>query len=639
MAEDMDMSIDTSDVDTSDIDTADVDTADISEDVSEDIPEDTGYDDDYSDDYSDDISDEIPEDESYDDIEDNSEEDDEEIPEDTEPDGEYFDDDEENDLNKIPEDNVADYDDVEDATENVSEDGDDSGEDAIAEQEIEDIPEDIGDENYSDSEDSESDGISNDFEEDAEETESNEQVDDTQDEQPDDSAAEGNEDVVADTDESAESDEQLDDTQDEQLDDSAVEVAEDTVAETEDTAKSDEQMKDKQGGLVDVAAEGTEDADIATTEAESDESADDTQGEQPDDANEKNNQDDSDSFNDTVDNADNKKEYSDLSDKIQYLDKMRNDAASALSYDPARKDDWDVVRGRLSDEYQSASDKLKGMEVAKQAEYDQLRNEYFATNALPDSMEKAAKLEDLANKGRELSSEINDINSRARYADTLSQDLARDLDPAKRTSYAGVGGKDFTDIHKNMIQQQGNAVPDFWGTCGDCSAANTMNALGDTKTESEVVQRARDLKACTDKPIPEFLPEKIKNKIRGSNGGTSVAGRRKILDSFGYDCDNRQGQSLSDIANQLENGKGAIINVDHRVLNKQNDVSLLNPIGTDHALTITGIEKDACGNPIGLWIHDTGVCSNMGNAFYCNANDYATWAKTPNCTVQYVTKR
>lgn len=35
-------------------------------------------------------------------------------------------------------------------------------------------------------------------------------------------------------------------------------------------------------------------------------------------------------------------------------------------------------------------------------------------------------------------------------------------------------------------------------------------------------------------------------------------------------------------------------------------------------ITITGIEKDAAGNDIGLWIHDTGVCSNMGNAFYCN---------------------
>lgn len=87
------------------------------------------------------------------------------------------------------------------------------------------------------------------------------------------------------------------------------------------------------------------------------------------------------------------------------------------------------------------------------------------------------------------------------------------------------------------------------------------------------------------------------------------------------------------------NSKGAIRNVDNRVLSKQNDVLLLNPMGTDHAFTSTGIEKDAAGNPIGLWIRDSAVCSNMRNAFYCNANDYETWKNTPNCTVQYVTKR
>lgn len=352
-----------------------------------------------------------------------------------------------------------------------------------------------------------------------------------------------------------------------------------------------------------------------------------------------NNQNNSDNVEDVVNDENGKKKYEDLSDKVQYLDKMRDNAESVLSCSPTRKDDWDVVRGRLSDEYKSIADSLKEIEAAKRVEYNILRNEYFATNALPDSSEKVAKLQYLTERGRKISSEISDINSRAHYADTLSQDLARGLDSSKRTIYIGVGGKNFIEIHQNMIQKQGDAVPNFRGTCGDCSVANTMNALGDIKTEADVVQRARDLKACTDKSVPKFLPESIKNKIRGNNGGTSVRGRSKILDSFGYDCDNCQEQSLSDIANQLESGKGAIINVDHRVLNKQNDISLLNPMGTDHALTITGVEKNASGNYIGLWIHDTGVCSNMGNAFYCNANDYEIWKNTPNCTVQYVSKR
>ena len=308
-------------------------------------------------------------------------------------------------------------------------------------------------------------------------------------------------------------------------------------------------------------------------------------------------------------------------------------------YDPERKGDWDVVRGRLSDEYRKTSDNLKTLAEGKQAEYEQLRNEYFDALEGADSPEKAARLAELTKRGGELSKEIDTANSRSRYADNFANELSRDLDPSKRTTYEGVGGKSFTDLHQSMIQKQGNAVKDFKGTCGDCSAANTMTALGDSKSEAEVVQRARDLNACVDKKIPSFLPESLKEKMRGSNGGTSVAGRSQILDSFGYDCDNRTNQSLAEISQQIENGKGAIINVDHRVLNKQRDVTAMNPVGTDHALTITGIEKDAAGNAIGLWIHDTGVCSNMGNAFYCNAQDYAVWKSTPNCTVQYVSKK
>ena len=348
---------------------------------------------------------------------------------------------------------------------------------------------------------------------------------------------------------------------------------------------------------------------------------------------------------DSVESTDNTNDMSDinevnnLSDKVSYLDRMRGNAENALAYDPERKGDWDVVRGRLSDEYRQTSDNLNALAEGKQAEYEQLKNEYFDTLESVDSLEKAARLEELKKRGNELNKEIETANSRSRYAENFANELSKDLDPSNRTTYEGVGGKSFTDLHQNMIQQQGNAVKDFKGTCGDCSAANTMTALGDTKSEAEVVQRARDLNACVDKKIPFFLPESMKEKIRGSNGGTSVAGRTQILDSFGYNCDNRTNQSLSEISQQIENGKGAIINVDHRVLNKQRDVTAMNPVGTDHALTITGIEKDAAGNPIGLWIHDTGVCSNMGNAFYCNAQDYATWKNTPNCMVQYVSKK
>ena len=135
------------------------------------------------------------------------------------------------------------------------------------------------------------------------------------------------------------------------------------------------------------------------------------------------------------------------------------------------------------------------------------------------------------------------------------------------------------------------------------------------------------------------MTEAEKEDIRGRNGGTTDEDREGILDSFGYRCETRKRQSLDDIAAHIEKGEGAIITVDHRVLQKQSDVRRMSLKGIDHALTITGVEKDAKGRVVGLWIHDTGVSSDMGNAFYCSARDYKKWRRNPSCSVQYISKK
>ena len=667
MAEEFDASVDTSDVDASaDMDTSDV-VDDVPDDIPDDIPEDVPEDEPEmveEDDLSEDIPEDVPEDESElteendlsDDIPEDvpedepemTEEDDlsEDIPEDVPEDESELT--EENDLSDdIPEDVP------EDEPEITDEDGlpDDVPEDIPEEQEeIEDAFSEADSDDSTDPTDEDAqneplndittDGTTEDATSNVDNGDTAEPIEGTQDESMDDAAT--SEDAVnasSDVD-GGDTAKPVEDTLDKSMDDTTTdEVAEDATSVL-DSGDSTETAEDTQDEPMDdtAADETTEDATSDLDSGDSTETAEDTQDEPMDDTSNKNSADTvetADNINDTTDIN----EVNNLSDKVSYLDRMRGDAENALAYDPERKGDWDVVRGRLSDEYRKTSDNLKTLAEGKQAEYEQLRNEYFDALEGADSPEKAARLAELTKRGGELSKEIDTANSRSRYADNFANELSRDLDPSKRTTYEGVGGKSFTDLHQSMIQKQGNAVKDFKGTCGDCSAANTMTALGDTKSEAEVVQRARDLNACVDKKIPSFLPESLKEKMRGSNGGTSVAGRSQILDSFGYDCDNRTNQSLAEISQQIENGKGAIINVDHRVLNKQRDVTAMNPVGTDHALTITGIEKDAAGNAIGLWIHDTGVCSNMGNAFYCNAQDYAVWKSTPNCTVQYVSKK
>ena len=691
MAEEFDASVDTSDVDASaDMDTSDV-VDDVPDDIPDDIPEDVPEDEPEmaeEDDLSEDIPEDVPEDESEltgendlsDDIPEDVPEDEPEITgEDGLPDD-------------VPEDIPEEQEEIEDAFSDVdggdsAEPADDAQDDSMGDAATEEVVEDTSSEADSDDstdptdEDAQNeplndittDGTTEDATPNVDNGDTAEPIEGTQDESMDDAAT--SEDAVnasSDVD-GGDTAKPIEGTQDESMDDAATsedavnassdvdggdtakpvedtldksmddtttdEVAEDATSDL-DSGDSTETAEDTQDEPMDdtAADETTEDATSDLDSGDSTETAEDTQDEPMDDTSNKNSADTvetADNINDTTD----VNEVNNLSDKVSYLDRMRGDAENALAYDPERKGDWDVVRGRLSDEYRKTSDNLKTLAEGKQAEYEQLRNEYFDALEGADSPEKAARLAELTKRGGELSKEIDTANSRSRYADNFANELSRDLDPSKRTTYEGVGGKSFTDLHQSMIQKQGNAVKDFKGTCGDCSAANTMTALGDTKSEAEVVQRARDLNACVDKKIPSFLPESLKEKMRGSNGGTSVAGRSQILDSFGYDCDNRTNQSLAEISQQIANGKGAIINVDHRVLNKQKDVTAMNPIGTDHALTITGIEKDAAGNAIGLWIHDTGVCSNMGNAFYCNAQDYATWRNTPNCTVQYVSKK
>ncbi len=333
----------------------------------------------------------------------------------------------------------------------------------------------------------------------------------------------------------------------------------------------------------------------------------------------------------------------DISQRINYIDSMRQDMEYALANNTQRESDWNTVRGRISDEYRREAESLYGLLKEKQERRTELWGEISRLHSQQGDIGLSESLEQVNAEYIALNNEIESIKSKADYAATHSDILSRGLDSQQRTTYVGVRGKTFTDIHSGMIQKQGMTVKDFEGTCGLCSCSNAMWVFGDKKTEFELVDRAVNMKpspACYYKEIPDYLPESSKAKIRGCNGGTSVESRARILNSFGYDCKNTTDQSLSDICKQVEIGNAAIINVNHKVLNKDKKVSIMMGYsGTDHALTITGIEKDRNGNPVGLWIHDTGVCSNMGNAFYCNAKDYEVWRKTRGCAVQYVSKK
>ena len=157
------------------------------------------------------------------------------------------------------------------------------------------------------------------------------------------------------------------------------------------------------------------------------------------------------------------------------------------------------------------------------------------------------------------------------------------------------------------------------------------------------------------------ISEKNLIKIEGSNGGTNIADRRKILNGLGYNCETRYDQTLKDVQNQLEQNKSAILNLDSGVLNKHSgNIATLEaanhiapvevPIdkegniiekyrGTNHAVTVKGIQVNESGEPIGIWVYDTGGNSSMGRSCLITSEEFNKIVSASRQSVQYISKR
>ncbi len=193
--------------------------------------------------------------------------------------------------------------------------------------------------------------------------------------------------------------------------------------------------------------------------------------------------------------------------------------------------------------------------------------------------------------------------------------------------YSIIGSRSILDLSSKMIQKQGLAVNGFLGTCGLCSIVNATNNLGARLTEKKLIKVATANKWCTY----------VTNKP-DRNGGTTYMEREFILQYLGYKCESKQNQSLVDIYKHLQNGQESIISVACNVLETHIGWIRKQPEETNHVVTIIDIEQNVMGQIIGLWIHDTGVNSDMGNLFFCNIEDYNLWKNTPTCFVQYISK-
>jgi hypothetical protein len=150
------------------------------------------------------------------------------------------------------------------------------------------------------------------------------------------------------------------------------------------------------------------------------------------------------------------------------------------------------------------------------------------------------------------------------------------------------------DTYADFCQKQGDNAYGYQGTCGLASSADVLNQFGIQATESSVVDHAVTHGECQVSDNPEKA------------GGTSEPQQAEILTDLGLPSHTERGQSLEDLAGDVENGHGVIISANAGEL--WNDANYFEGGAANHAVTVTGVARDPeTGQVQGFYINDSGT--------------------------------
>lgn len=154
--------------------------------------------------------------------------------------------------------------------------------------------------------------------------------------------------------------------------------------------------------------------------------------------------------------------------------------------------------------------------------------------------------------------------------------------------------------------EQGDNKYDAEGDCGLDSVNNVLSILGKDVSEDDIVEHAIQNEEC--------LYDSDGNP--SENGMTTSEDQIHILNDYGVDAyaytADSAGGSLDNIADNVENGKGVIMELNAGVLwNEPSAYGEINlsdgTYNANHAVTVTGVERDqASGEVTGLYIADSG---------------------------------
>jgi len=142
--------------------------------------------------------------------------------------------------------------------------------------------------------------------------------------------------------------------------------------------------------------------------------------------------------------------------------------------------------------------------------------------------------------------------------------------------------------------RQGDNPEHFQADCGLVSVQDVLRQFGAHVSEGDVVTHALQLGECHVDPA-----------AASESGGTLPSQDARILTEYGVPAQVKSGQTLAQLAAQVEHGHGVIIGVNCGVLwqvpGSVGDGSV------NHAVTATGVAVDLeSGNLQGFYINDSG---------------------------------
>jgi hypothetical protein len=154
----------------------------------------------------------------------------------------------------------------------------------------------------------------------------------------------------------------------------------------------------------------------------------------------------------------------------------------------------------------------------------------------------------------------------------------------------------YGDVHQDAAYNhfQGDNPYHFNEDCGLVSCQDVLNQFGIPVHEGDVVTHATTHGECEIDPDSAF------------DSGQSTSGdQARILTDFGVPAHVETGRSLDDLAANVEEGHGAIVEVNAGVL--WNKPEAYEYGAANHAVTVTGVARDpGTGEVQGLYINDSG---------------------------------